>query len=654
MKTIKLLMIINIFAYSFLVQAQVGKFTKKGDKQFYNYAFNDAIEIYKKAIDKGEESINLFANLADSYYENADMENAVIWYKRLTESYLPTLSGEYYFRYAQALKGIKKYDESDIWMSKLAELNVKDSRGNEFKYDPEYLKKIEIQSNRYEVELVSFNTEYSEFAPAFNGEEIVFSSNRNQGSAIKRKHAWTGTSFLELYKVKQGLKGDFDTVEKFNGDFNKKLNESTVAFTQDGNTMYFTRNSYDEVSNTYIKDSLDIVRLKLYIANKVNGEWGNIKEFPYNSSDYSIAHPTLSSDGKHLYFASDMPGTYGLSDIFVVDINEDGSFSKPQNLGSQINTEGRDTFPFIDKSGKLYFASDGHIGLGGLDVFICTDINKPDAENIYNVGKPLNSEKDDFAFIIDQNNNGYFTSNRHGGIGNDDIYRFKEIKPLVENCKTQIRGVVKNGATGESIANADVYISIEGKPVTDFKSDTNGAFSYDIDCSEETKYSIRGSKTSFIEDKKVYTYGPTNTSEELEIILNLQPEKPVVEIGTDLFELLDLKPIYFDYDKSFIRSDAEIELKKIIAFMKEHPTIKIDVRSHTDSRGRDAYNLALSERRNKSTKDYILTAGKISIDRITGKGYGETQLKNKCKNGVKCTKEEHQLNRRSEFIVIEN
>lgn len=627
---------------------------ERGNKLFNNYAYDEAIKVYLRATEKEAQSLDLFANLADSYYENADMANAVNWYKSLVDFDLPSVKGEYYFRYSQALKAIGDYTNSDLWLGKLAELNSDDSRAASFKYDPEYLKKVEVQSNRYDIAGTSINTEHSEFAAGYGDRGVIFSSDRHKGAAVKRIHTWTGNPFLELFSAEISEDNGLANVKKLKGDFNSKFNESTVAITSDGNTMYFTRNSFAK-GDGYQKDQSGITRLKLYRATKVKGSWKNIIEFPYNNTSYSVAHPTLSRDDKKLYFASDMPGTYGLSDIYYVDINEDGGFGSPQNLGEEINTEGRDTFPFIAKDERLYFSSDGHLGLGGLDVFVSLDPQNPTKDQIYNVGRPINSEKDDFAFIMDTDTKlGYFTSNRDSGAGGDDIYQLLETKPLVIDCEKEIAGITTNKNTGDIIPNATLTIyDSNNTQIHKIQSDDKGAFSFKLDCTLEATYRVVGEKDTFTKDEQTFDVEP-NVELALELALNLEPEEPVVAIGTDLFKLLNLNPIYFNYDKAFIRDDAEIELAKIIRFMNENTSVKIDVRSHTDSRGRDEYNLNLSKRRNTSTIDYIINRGNISRSRITGRGYGETQLQNRCSNGVKCSKEEHQLNRRSEFIVVAN
>ena len=650
MRSIKILASICFLFVSVNTLNAQSRIVEKGNKMFQNFAYDNAIKLYLKAIDKNEKSSAIYANLADSYYQNADMDNAVKWYNELMNFDLPSVKGEYYFRFSQALKATGEYTKSDLWLDRLAELNANDSRASSLKFDPNYLNKIEAQSNRYSIKTVGVNSSFSDFAAGFDNDGgVIFSSSRDAGVSRKLTHRWTGLPFLQLYNATISKDGNLVNAQKLEGNFNSRFNESSVAVTNDGQTMYFTRNSYD---NGYQKDKSGIVRLKLYKATNYGNFWSDIKELPFNSTEYSVAHPTLSQDNTKLYFASDMPGTNGLSDLYVVDILEEDSYSDPVNLGDQINTEGRDTFPFIRDNGELYFASDGHLGLGGLDVFVCTDPSNPAKENIYNIGRPINSSKDDFAFIIDDDTKeGYFTSNRLGGRGSDDIYKLKQIQELNTTCETLISGIVTNKETGEILSEATIIVyNNESQTVKELKSDLNGKFSFTLECGNETFTSI-GAKTAFIQDTETFTVD--GTLKEVEIKLELQPEIEGIQIGEDLAEVLDLNPIYFDFDKSFIRADARVELEKVIAYMKEYPSVNIDVRSHTDSRGEDLYNLSLSERRNKSTIKYIVERG-IEAQRLTGKGYGETQHVNNCSNDVKCSEEEHQLNRRSEFIVIEN
>lgn len=650
MRSIKYILSLSVLLMTFSPILSQSKLVEKGNKLFERYAYDNSIRLYLRAIENNEKSTEIYANLADSYYHNADMENAVIWYEELMNLDISSVKGEYYFRYSQALKAIGEYTRSDIWLERLAKLNVNDSRASSLKFDPNYLEKIEAQSNRYSIKTVSINSEYSDFATGFDNDGgVIFSSSRDLGVSQKITHKWTGLPFLQLYTSTLSEEGNLVNVQKLEGDFNTKYNESSVAITNDGNTMYFTRNSYD---NGYQKDEKGIVRLKLYRAFRSGNYWTNIVELPFNSTEYSVAHPTLSADNSKLYFASDMPGTNGLSDIYVVDVNKDGSFGKPLSLGNQLNTEGRDTFPFISKNGYLYFASEGHLGLGGLDIFVCTDVSSPSKDNIYNIGKPINSSKDDFAFIIDDDTKfGYFTSNRSGGTGSDDIYKLIQIADLNTTCETLVTGTVTNKSNGDVIPGVRIVIyNATSETVKELNSDANGKFNFELDCGEETFTAI-GTKASFKQSTEIFIIEGENA--EVKLNLELDPKEIITKVGQDLGKVLDLNPIYFDFDKSFIRVDARVELEKVISYMNEYPSVKIDVRSHTDSRASDNYNIALSQRRNISTREYLISRG-ISQSRLSGKGYGETQLVNKCSNGVKCSKEQHQLNRRSEFIVIEN
>ena len=649
MKLVKIILSISVLLLTFNQTYSQSKTVEKGDKLFEKYAFEDAIKVYLKAIKGGEKSSGIYANLADSYYQNADMENAVKWYEALMNIDLASVKGEYFFRYSQALKAVGEYTKSDLWLERLADLNTNDSRSTSLKFAPNYLAEIEAQSSRYDINPVSVNTKYSDFAAAYGDGGVIFSSSRDEGVAIKQTHKWTGLPFLQLYSAKITNDGNLVNAKLLKGDFNSKYNESSIAITTNGSTMYFTRNSYND---GYQKDKTGIIRLKLYKATKKGKEWKNITELPFNSTEYSVAHPALSPDNSQLYFASDMPGTHGLSDIYVVDINADGTYSEPLNLGNQINTEGRDTFPFVSKNGDLYFASDGHLGLGGLDVFVCIDPNDPAKGNIFNVGRPINSKKDDFAFVIDDDTSlGYFTSNRTGGRGSDDIYKLIQKEPLNTTCETLVAGTVVNKKTGEIIPDASVIIyNDKSQTVKDLKSDINGEFSFMLDCGDDSFTAI-GTKETFKQGTDSFKIEGKDA--EVKLTIELDPEDVVAAIGVDLRHHLDLNPIYFDFDRSFIRADARIELEKVIAYMNEYPAVKVDVRSHTDSRGKDSYNLALSKRRNKSTIQYIIDRG-ISASRLTGRGYGETQHVNKCSNRVKCTEKQHQLNRRSEFIVVAN
>jgi outer membrane protein OmpA-like peptidoglycan-associated protein len=431
----------------------------------------------------------------------------------------------------------------------------------------------------------------------------------------------------------------------FNSTINTKFHESSPVFTKDGKTMYFTRNNY--LNGKKQKDASRVILLKLYKATNENGKWINVQELSFNSNEYSVAHPTLSLDEKLLYFASDMPGTKGLSDLFSVTINADGSYGTPQNLGLTINTESRETFPFIAQDNTLYFASDGHPGLGGLDVFAVKMAANNQFKDIQNIGAPINSSKDDFALLIDNaNQNGFFTSNREGGIGSDDIYKFKTLPNSV--CIQILKGVATDQDSGLLLSDSKVSLFDDKfSLIKEVVTALNGSYTFEVICGKT--YYLRSQKQEY-ETKEVSVAITEKTGETVRPIA-LEKRKKVINVGTDLAKMFDIPILYFDLDKSFIRKDAAFELEKVLAIMQQYPKMKIEIRSHTDSRQTYEYNEALSDRRTKATKAWLI-ANAITPDRLTAKGYGESKLVNNCSDGVPCKEEQHQANRRSEFIIM--
>jgi outer membrane protein OmpA-like peptidoglycan-associated protein len=362
-----------------------------------------------------------------------------------------------------------------------------------------------------------------------------------------------------------------------------------------------------------------------------------------------VAHPTLSPDDKTLYFASDMPGSVGASDIFKVQINEDRTFGTPVNLGPKINTEARETFPYLTSEEILYFASDGHPGLGGLDVFATKIAKNRFSEAILNVGEPVNSKMDDFTFIFaEETRKGYFASNREGGMGADDIYSFVETRPLVFECIQQITGTVRDKISNEILVGASVKIIDEAnEEVISTITDSEGNYAITLDCNQGNF--VRALMQGYVpaEEYLVQSDGKPRI-----IDFYLEREKVTAGFGDDLAKLLQLSTIYFDFDKYNIRPDAEVEIQKVIAAMEKYPSLKIQANSHTDSRGPDSYNLWLSQKRAESTVAYMISKG-IGSERLEGQGYGESKLVNECDDGIRCSREKHQLNRRSEFIILE-
>ena len=620
----------------------------KGTKQFQNYAYVDAIKTYERIFAKGYKSQDMLQKLGDSYYYKGDLTSAAKWYNELL-NFAPENPAEYYFRYAQALKATNDYAKADQMMAKFNQLSGNDQRAKLAATQKDYLVQIKKNSGRYTLENAGINSQYSDYGAAYYDKKLVFTSARDTGSLGKRKHTWTGESFTNLYTADIGEQGKVSNPKRMDMGLNSRFNESTCAFTKDGKTVYFTRNSFLDKRE---KNSKGSTLLKIYSATFNDGKWSNIKELPFNSNDFQTAHPALSADEKTLYFVSDMPGTKGLSDIFKVSINGDGSFGTPVNLGDVINTEGRETFPMITSDGEFYFASDGHPGLGGLDVFFAKVQPDGSFKRIHNVGEPINSSKDDFAYLINEKDRtGYVSSNRDGGNGNDDIYRFKENTRLVD-CEQAINGIVTDVADGKPLAGVTVVLQDQNfKVLKEMKTDAEGKFDFGAqDC--ETKFYL---KTTLPEYNTVDT--PVMTANETGktfVPITMEKTKKPLDLTDDLLDKLGIKMIYFDLDKSNIRPDAAVELAKILDVLEQYPTMELDIRSHTDCRQTAKYNLSLSDRRAKSTVAWLIKQG-ISPKRLTGKGYGESQLVNDCAceptNKSECTEEQHQANRRSEFII---
>jgi len=618
---------------------------KKAEKQYQKYAYIDATKTYERVAEKGYKSVDMFQKLANAYYFNSNFEKAAKWYGELFDMN-QEVAPEYYYRYSQSLKSIGQYPKADQMMALFNKNANQDLRGQLFKDNKNYLDIIKANSGRYTIEDAGINSEYSDYGTAFSGNKLVFTSARDTGSIAQKKHKWTNQYFTNMYAAETTPEGALAAPEKFAKNVNSKFHEATPVFTKDGTTMYFTRNNFNNGKKG--KDASKITLLKIYKATLIDNQWANATELPFNSDQYSTAHPTLSADEKTLYFASDMPGTHGQSDLFKVKINQDGSFGAPENLGTKINTEGKETFPIITNENELYFATDGHPGLGGLDIFV-SQINDDGSFNQpINVGAPANSPQDDFAYIIDTKTRiGYLTSNREGGKGFDDIYKFLETRKLI--CKQLLSGIVTDLETGEILANTKVTLSDDKfNKIKEVISDDKGFYSFDVDCGKA--YYVKAEKELYQTKEQKITIATENGKTELPIQLE-KSVKPVT-VGDDLAKAFGIKIIYFDLDKWDIRQDAALELEKILDVMKQYPTMKIDVRSHTDSRQTFKYNQKLSDRRAKSTMEWLIK-NDVNPDRLTGKGYGETQLVNKCADGVKCSEEEHQANRRSEFIITE-
>lgn len=632
---------------SFNSSAQKSKIADAG-KNYDNLSYIKVVNTYERLAEKGYKSEDLFQKLGNSYYFNGELDKAAKWYGELFTMNQEQES-EYCYRYAQSLKSIGQNDKANEMLEVFHKKAVNDTRGKLFENNKNYLDQIKANSGRFTIEDAGINSKYSDYGSTFYGNKLVFSSARDTGNVTQRKHTWTNQHFTNLYVSDLDETQTPGKVDKFSGVINSKYNEATPVFTKDGKTMYFTRNNY--LDGKRGKDDEKVTLIKIYKASLENAKWTKITELPFNSNQYSVGHPALSPDEKTLYFASDMPGSYGQSDLYKVRINEDGSYSAPQNLGLAINTEGRETFPIITDENELYFASDGRPGLGGLDVFVTKISDDGALGEIQNVGDGINSPKDDFAYLIDtKTRRGFVTSNRDGGKGYDDIYKFIETKKL--NCTQELYGTVTEVNTLLVLPNTKMSLFDSNyKLINTAVTDAAGNYNFAVECGKF--YSVRAEKTDYVTKEQKITIANENGRTNLNIALEKEVIK--VAVGDDVAKYFGIKLIYFDLDKYYITPRAVLELEKILDFMKQYPTTKIDVRSHTDCRQTKKYNAALSDRRAKATIAWLVQNG-IDASRLTGRGYGESQLVNDCAceptNASKCTEEQHQMNRRSEFIIM--
>lgn len=600
------------------------KFTVKADKLFDTYQYVGAIEEYSKLANSKNASPYVYSQLADSYYNVFNIEEASKWYAKAIEA---KVSAETYYRYAQTLKALGKYQEANTQMDQFASLSPNDTRAKEHKMNPNYIPSLANKSKLFDVaETTITSKEQSDFGAFLsNDNTLYFVSTR---STSKKTDKWTAQPYLDIFQSTRNADGTLSEVTPVK-ELNTPFHDGPVALTNDGNTMFFARDSHSQ--GQYEKNKKSNVKVGqqgLYKATKMDGKWTNIEALPFNSTSYSVTHPSLSKDGKTLYFSSNMPGGVGESDIWKVTIDAN-SYGTPQNLGTTVNTPGKENFPFITEDNMLYFASSGKQGFGGLDVF---KINLNESEPAQNVGKPVNTEKDDFSFSFNTSKNiGYFSSNRNGS---DAIYAATPI------CTAEVITTVTNKKTGAILPNALVAIlDGNGNTIATKQSDAEGKVNYDIECG--TDYSLSVALQNF----ESATF-PIQKGKQNQILISAELV-PVEVVITDREVLLN--NVYFEFNKSNITAKSANELDKLVRVMMENPTMVIFVKAHTDSKGSASYNLKLSEQRAQSTVQYLISKG-IPVDHISGKGLGNAEPKIDCNSN--CSEEEHAQNRRSEFIIL--
>ncbi|WP_294956993.1 OmpA family protein [uncultured Flavobacterium sp.] len=704
----KLLVIIFVFSIQF-IKAQDQELIRA--KRFFDKTYySEAIILYQKLADE-RPSQEVIKNLADSYFYTNDLVKAQRYYRLLISNYSNNVDREYYFRYAQTLKATNSNDDAN---ANLKEYYAKSSNPEDianFEKELKTLENVTAIGKRFEIKNLAINTPNSEFGAVKYQEKLVFAGVKLKPGLFDKKFKWDNETYLNLVSIPLKNMNSADSiVHYFAKELKTGMHESNAVFTKDGKTIYFTRNNSKNGKKK--KDDKKVSNLQIFKAELVEGKWTNITSLPFNSPNYSVEHPALSADEKILYFASDMPGSLGSFDIYSVNINK-GVFDTPKNLGSEINTDKREQFPFASADNKLYFSSDGHLGYGSLDVFV-SEINGNEYSKPVNVGLPLNSNLDDFAFNIDSNTKeGFFASNREGGKGSDDIYQFKEIKDLiVEDCKQFIAGTITDIDTRLALENATVLLQdSENKTLNTITTSADGKFSFAVAC--EASYKISAFKENYTNASKILTLDKTRDKvndgslalksleaikkEEKQIAENKRKQEIIIEEENkkkEVLAALELKekekkakeaaivaaeikkqekvkeilakekdvvkdkdrliiktdPIYFDYDLWYIRKESKVILGRVVELMKKYPDMAIEIGSHTDSRGNEKYNADLSQKRANSTRDFIVQSG-IEAKRVSAKGYGESVPIVKCKTDESCSEEEHELNRRSEFVI---
>jgi len=722
---------ITIFAITITtalsLSAQDAGKIKKGKKHFDSYSYSKAIEKYEPIAQK---TTDINRTLADSYTKIRDTEKAEIYYAEVVKAEDKTPEDVY--GYAAILSKNGKYKEAEEWMKTYNSLAKNDSRAIQYSSKPGHYKTLLKDEKRFSIKNIDANSAQEDFGPAYYKDKVVFASSREGTVSIKRTWNWNQLPFLDMYEATASEDNELsELTELSKGKKNKKYHEGPVSFNKEGTYMVFTRNNYKGKSED------GIIKLQLFSSEMKDGKWQKEVALPYNNNEYSVGHASLTADGNTMYFASDMPGGTGGVDLYKASKNEDGTWGEAQNLGNKINTEGNEMFPFIHKDDMLFFASDGHLGLGGLDIFIA-QVKGNDFGKIQNVGVPVNGSKDDFSFILDEESKkGYFASNRSDGKGDDDIYSFNLLKPftfgkIIKGTAKDKKGTIldstlitlydEEGNSLETVTTnengeyqftvePDLNFELDGKK-SKFFDGTNTATTiteedviiadltlekdpglslYAIITDKKTGNPLEGVKMTIIDnmtgvkieyltpnsgsyrkplaEKKLNDKGSYNIILEKDgyfsktVTYNTEFTKPgVYEINSvldlaldpevkDLAQLIEINPINFDLNKYKIRPDAAIELDKIVAVMNKYPEMEVELGSHTDARGSDAYNRKLSDRRAKASAAYI-KKHITNPERIYGKGYGETQIINKCVNGVQCTDEEHEVNRRTEFKVI--
>lgn len=712
----KIVLIICLLFFVPVISFSQSALSHRAERYYESYAYSRAVELYEKLHEDDSKNVEYIQKLAYSYNKMLKYKKALYYYELLVRSgkYQPTDL----YDYAQLLLNEGNTTESKIWMEKyLAKVPSDTKAKNQLDeiYNGRHSKLVGVDIS---IKNLESNTRFIDMSATFFKDQMVYSSACDSFSVIKTIYDWNNQPYLDLYITKPGLApGSKDDKSAFKM-VNSRYHEGPVCFSSDYNTMYFTRNNYFNGHVTTMPDGTN--NLKIFSSQFDGKRWGRISEFPLNSNRYSVGHPALSPDNKTMYFISDMPGGFGQTDIYKTELIN-GVWSKPVNLGETINTSGKEMFPYVDRNGILYFASNGHPGNGGLDIYAAEQINATDYK-VINLGAPLNSTYDDFGLVFDPDSlSGYFTSNRPGGKGDDDNYSFRVNK--IELRVHALESVTKKMLEGTKLS----LLNSKGK-VEDFKvADQNGIATFSVGAGqkyqvlaenssynpEEIQAKIKGSLFNYIQDEDVFMKQslPYLTIEIIDKETGLIIPKALLDVAQGKYDESDLEDsngiikmklnastdysfyvsaeeyfdktvkfstmgkgpgeysltieleklstgkqfvledLYYDLDKYNIRPDAAQVLDKLAKILIDNPAVRIEIGSHTDSRATAEYNLDLSQKRSESVVDYLVSKG-IDRNRLVAKGYGETMLINKCADGVPCSEQEHQANRRTVIEIL--
>lgn len=667
---------IILASYQGYGQSILGQFkndASAGDKLYQELSYVAAIDAYKKALRHEEghpDSVRV--KIAESYRMLNDHENSVTWYKQAFDAN-EKLPAPYMLHYADELTKTKNYREAGKWYEAYA------TRTGSSPYVENKLQGIENQEKYFNnpsgitISKSAFNSPQADFSPAFYQEKIVFVSARHSDHRVKKIFNWDLSNFLDIYLAESET-----NVRPFDKAINSKYHEGPLVFYNNGNNVIFTRNYLE--GGKILRSENGIHKLSLYIAEKINGKWVHVKPLPFNNKEYSVGHPAISVDGKTLYFISDMPGGLGGTDLYKSEW-KDGAWQKPANLGEKINTPGNEMFPFLYHDTQLFFSSNGRDGLGGLDLY-GSDLSSAETVTVLNLGAPLNSSLDDFGIILDSVGNGYFSSNRERGLNIDDIYSFNAAKPLL-NTYT-ITGIVYAKADQQPLKNATVSLIKDNKVVQQVKTDDQGRYNFaavtgdhDQVKAEKKDYHTTSVALNPADETRPDVHAdvlmPNDYGFALQDTVSEEQGNPLPDVSVrvmdDAKEIfrdntddrgqflyagnmpLNFESIYFDFDKADLRADAVAILDKIVLAMKQDPSIKIELSSHTDSRGDANYNKALSQRRLQSSVSYLLKKGVRANQILRKEIWGETKLVNDCDDNKPCDEQQHQQNRRTELRI---